>query len=166
MSGFLTIVLVIVSIVIVFVVIMQPSKDGGLGGLSNGGAADSVLGTGGNAFLTKATWWLMAIFLISSLALAKRETSARIAKESAINKKSAIEEIDLKGDTPDASGAALKSATTDAEKKAAAKTEETTKKVETAVEGLKKEVETKKADAEKVEAPKVELPKVETPATK
>ncbi|MCM8530341.1 MAG: preprotein translocase subunit SecG, partial [Lentisphaeraceae bacterium] len=126
MSGFLTIVLVIVSIVIVFVVIMQPSKDGGLGGLSNGGAADSVLGTGGNAFLTKATWMLMAIFLISSLALAKRETSARIAKESAINKKSAIEEIDLKDDAPEATDV-LKSATTDAENKAAAKTEEATK---------------------------------------
>jgi preprotein translocase subunit SecG len=100
MSSILTVVLVIVSIIIVFVVIMQPSKDGGLGGLSNGGVTDSVFGAGRNEFLAKATWYLMAIFLISTLVLAKHETKLQKEREYEKSTKSQAEEIALEEAAP------------------------------------------------------------------
>ena len=148
MSGFLTLVLVIISIVIVIAVIMQPSKDGGLGGLASGGVTDSVFGAGRNEFLTKATWILMVIFLAGSLALAKMETSQRLAKENEVNKKSAAEEIDLGEDKT-------------AEPKAAI--EATGENVDPKVEDKKEEASTEvKPEAEKAEE---EAPKVDPPAT-
>ena len=144
MSGFLTLVLVIVSIVIVIAVIMQPSKDGGLGGLASGGVTDSVFGAGRNEFLTKATWGLMVVFLIGSLTLAKMETSQRLAKESEINKKSAAEEIDL-SEAPAEPKAEVKAAGETLEKKVEEATEKATE--------VKPEVEKAKEEAPKVEPP-------------
>ena len=93
MSTFLTIIIVISAILIVFAVIMQPSKDGGLGGLASGGVTDSVFGTNRNEFLAKTTWWLMAIFLISSIVLAKHRTTEHEENEAEINTRSDIEEM-------------------------------------------------------------------------
>lgn len=94
MSLFLTIIIVISAILIVFAVIMQPSKDGGLSGLTSGGVTDSVFGTGRNEFLTKTTWWLLAIFLLSCLVLAKTKTREHNEKELNINTRSVIETVD------------------------------------------------------------------------
>ncbi|MCH2204815.1 MAG: preprotein translocase subunit SecG [Lentisphaerales bacterium] len=146
MSGFLTFVLVIVSIVIVIAVIMQPSKDGGLGGLASGGVTDSVFGAGRNEFLTKATWVLMVVFLAGSLALAKMETSQRLAKESEVNKKSAAEEIDLGDDIT----AEPKSAIESTGENVAPKVEE---KIEEVAPVAKPEAEKAKEEAPKVEPP-------------
>ena len=91
MDTFLTATIVITAIILTFIIIMQPSKDGGLGGLSSGGVTDSVFGTGRNEFLTKLTWVLMIVFLSASLGLAKSITEANSAKEEAMAVKSAGE---------------------------------------------------------------------------
>jgi protein translocase SecG subunit len=93
MSAFLITVIVVCAIIITIIVIMQPSKDSGMAGLSSGGGVtDSVFGAGRNEFLTKATWWLMAIFLISSVALAKHQTRERIETDNRLKKKSVLEQ--------------------------------------------------------------------------
>ena len=152
MIGFLTFVLVIISVVIVVAVIMQPSKDGGLGGLASGGVTDSVFGAGRNEFLTKATWGLMVVFLAGSLALAKMETNQRLAKESEINKKSAAEEIDL-SEATEAPKEEIKATADSIEKKVEEATTDVKEKAEETASEVKDAVE-----AVKEEAPKVELP--------
>jgi len=137
MSGFLTAVIIISAIFIVIAVIMQPSKDGGLGGLASGGVTDSVFGTNRNEFLAKTTWWLMAIFLISSLVLAKHKTREHNEKEREINTRSMAEEVNTKKadtnleDAKEDTGKALEEA-----KKELKTTEE---KVDKTVEEIKKE---------------------------
>ena len=146
MDVFLTTVIVISAILIVFAVIMQPSKDGGLGGLASGGVTDSVFGTNRNEFLAKTTWWLMAIFLISSIVLAKHKTRTHNEKEAEINTRSKAEEVsDSKVED------ALNKAKADAD---ATKTDATTKvddvkkEADAETEEIKKEAEEVKSDAE------------------
>ena len=91
MSIFLTAIIVITALIIIFVVIMQPSKDGGLGGLASGGVTDSVFGAGRNEFLAKATWVLLIIFLVTSVALAKHITTEKDALEREQTQKSEAE---------------------------------------------------------------------------
>jgi len=134
MSTFLTVVIVISAIFIVFAVILQPSKDGGLGGLASGGVTDSVFGTNRNEFLAKTTWWLMAIFLISSIVLAKHRTTEHEENEAEINTRSNIEEM---GDSKSTDSVIKK----DAE---AAKGE-----VEKKLDGAKKDAEAAKGEVEK-----------------
>ena len=146
MDVFLTTVIVISAILIVFAVIMQPSKDGGLGGLASGGVTDSVFGTNRNEFLAKTTWWLMAIFLISSIVLAKHKTRTHNEKEAEINTRSKAGEVsDSKVED------ALNKAKADAD---ATKTDATTKvddvkkEADAKTEEIKKEAEEVKSDAE------------------
>ena len=92
MDGILMALIVVCAIIVTIIVIMQPSKDGGLGGLASGGVTGSVLGAGRNEFLAKATWWLFAIFLISSIALARHQTNEIEKKQRDIATKSVVEE--------------------------------------------------------------------------
>lgn len=144
MSGFLTAVIVISAIFIVFAVIMQPSKDGGLGGLASGGVTDSVFGTNRNEFLAKTTWWLLAIFLISSLVLAKHKTREHNEREQEINTRSKVEEASEKKVVPSIE---------DSKKNTENKSEEIEKKVENTLEQIKKEAQEleKKAEGSKEE---------------
>lgn len=146
MDVFLTTVIVISAILIVFAVIMQPSKDGGLGGLASGGVTDSVFGTNRNDFLAKTTWWLMAIFLISSIVLAKHKTRTHNEKEAEINTRSKAEEVsDSKiEDALNKAKSAAEAEKTDAEGKAVEVKEE----VDAKAEEIKKDAEAVKSDLE------------------
>ncbi len=55
---------------------------------------DSVCGTGRNEFLTKTTWWLLVIFLVSSLVLAKTKTREHNDNELKINTPGAVEAVE------------------------------------------------------------------------
>ena len=157
MSGFLLTIIVLCAVIITVAVIMQPSKDGGLGGLASGGVTDSVFGANRNEFLAKATWWLMAIFLISSIALAKHQTAQRDAAHEKLNKKSSIEtdEGTTKGsniqgadspkDAADKLKDILKDKTDDAEKS----TDDAEKKLDETKSDIEKKVDEAKEDVEK-----------------
>lgn len=74
MFGILIILHVLISIGLILVVLMQSGKGGGLSGAfggGGGGGSQSVFGGAGAAtFLNKATVWLAAAFMVSSLLLA------------------------------------------------------------------------------------------------
>lgn len=161
MSGFLTAVIIISAIFIVIAVIMQPSKDGGLGGLASGGVTDSVFGTNRNEFLAKTTWWLLAIFLISSLVLAKHKTREHNEKEKEINTRSMAEEVSATKkadvnleDAKENVDKALKEATDDlkkSENKTGNLVEEIKNDAVTVEEKVEKTVEEIKKEALKIE---------------
>jgi preprotein translocase subunit SecG len=62
---------VIVSVLMCLVVLMQKSKQEGLGAAFGGGMMTDIMGTGTSAFLVRATIWLAALFFIFSIALAR-----------------------------------------------------------------------------------------------
>lgn len=84
MYTFLVVIYVLIGILVVFSILIQPSKGSDLGGVFGGGAAQSLLGaTGGKALIVKITAGLFAAFVLLSLVLAiKRPSSgSRIQKQ-------------------------------------------------------------------------------------
>ena len=66
---FLYALVVVVSLLLIGVILIQPSKSGGMGA-AFGGIGESVFGGKTGSHLTKATVWMIAIFLILTLGLA------------------------------------------------------------------------------------------------
>jgi preprotein translocase subunit SecG len=82
----LTVVHVLITLTLIFLVLLQDSKGGGLGGLS-GGNANTLLGaTGATTLAAKFTRWTAVAFAISCLSL---------AVVSSKSKKSVIDDIPL-----------------------------------------------------------------------
>ncbi len=71
---------VVVCLLMILVVLMQRSKQEGLGTTFGGGVTRELLGAGASAFLVKTTVWLAALFFILSISLA-RLYSHRVALE-------------------------------------------------------------------------------------
>ena len=67
--GILTFVLILVSIFLVLVVLMQKSKDGGMGAALGGGAAEAAFGADTSNVLTQATKYLAITFFILAFGL-------------------------------------------------------------------------------------------------
>ena len=72
MFGFLVVIHILVSIImIVFILLQDPKGGGALGMLGGGGGSKSLFGsTGANQFLINVTKWTAIIFAITSIALA------------------------------------------------------------------------------------------------
>ena len=66
---FLYVLVVIISLLLIGIILIQPSKAGGLGA-AFGGVGESVFGAQAGSHLTKATVIMTAVFLILSLILA------------------------------------------------------------------------------------------------
>lgn len=66
---FLYALVVVVALLLIGVILIQPSKSGGMGA-AFGGIGESVFGGKTGSHLTKATVWMTAIFLILTLGLA------------------------------------------------------------------------------------------------
>lgn len=66
---FLYALVVMVSLLLIGLILIQPSKSGGMGA-AFGGIGESMFGGKAGSHLTKATVWLTAIFLVLALALA------------------------------------------------------------------------------------------------
>src|ERR1700735_2003230 len=62
---------IIICVLMCFVVLMQRSKQEGLGAAFGGGFTDSVWGAQTSQVLVKATVWLAALFFILSISLAR-----------------------------------------------------------------------------------------------
>ena len=67
--GILTFVLILVSIFLVLVVLMQKSKDGGMGAALGGGAAEAAFGADTSNVLTQATKYLAITFFVLAFGL-------------------------------------------------------------------------------------------------
>lgn len=67
--GILTFVLILVSLFIVLVVLMQKSKDGGMGAALGGGAAEAAFGADTGNVLSKSTIYASILFFILAFAL-------------------------------------------------------------------------------------------------
>jgi preprotein translocase subunit SecG len=76
MATFITIVHVFVCLVLMFVVLIQQGKGGGMGSAFGGSASAQVFGgSGAGNLLTRATAICAAIFMITSVALAHEASS-------------------------------------------------------------------------------------------
>ncbi len=67
--GFLTVVHLLVAALMVVLVLMQKSKDQGVGAAFGGGMTDTMFGAGTTSALVRMTIWCACIFLAGSLVL-------------------------------------------------------------------------------------------------
>lgn len=78
MTTFLLVFHVIICTVLVFVVLIQSGKDGGIGMMSGGGTSQSVFGSSGGAnFFTKFTSATAALFMLTSIGLTVTKSGKR-----------------------------------------------------------------------------------------
>ncbi|OIO39674.1 MAG: preprotein translocase subunit SecG [Candidatus Omnitrophica bacterium CG1_02_49_10] len=89
---------VIVAFVLIFVILLQAGKGGGLSESFGGGFAKDVLGTSAETFLTKATSVCAILFLITSLSL----TVLSLNRRSSVMEKISLDEKPVSGETADA----------------------------------------------------------------
>jgi preprotein translocase subunit SecG len=68
--GFLTVVQILVAIFLIIIVLMQKSKDQGVGAAFGGATTEAVFGAGTTTALVRMTIWCACIFLGCSLVLA------------------------------------------------------------------------------------------------
>ena len=66
---FLYALVVVISLLLIGLILVQPSKSGGMGA-AFGGVGESVFGGKAGSHLTKATVWMTALFFVLCLALA------------------------------------------------------------------------------------------------
>lgn len=78
MNGLLTTIIIILGLALMGAILLQPgSKGGGLGSSFGGGGANSAFGAqGATPFLAKATYWIAALFLGTTLFVEYTVTSA------------------------------------------------------------------------------------------
>jgi len=72
---------VIVCALMCLIVLMQRSKQEGLGAAFGGNITSELLGTGTSAFLVRATVWLAALFFILSIGLARLYSQRAVQME-------------------------------------------------------------------------------------
>jgi preprotein translocase subunit SecG len=67
--GILTFILILVSLVLVLIVLMQKSKDGGMGATLGGGMAEATFGAETGNVLSRSTIYAAILFFVLALAL-------------------------------------------------------------------------------------------------
>ena len=67
--GILTFILILVSVFLVLIVLMQKSKDGGIGSALGGGAAEAAFGADTNKVLVQATKYSAILFFVLAFLL-------------------------------------------------------------------------------------------------
>jgi preprotein translocase subunit SecG len=78
MLTFLTVLHVIITVSLIFLVLIQDSKGGGMGAFGGGGNSNSVLGaTGATTLAAKMTQWFAVAFAISCIALAMNSSRSK-----------------------------------------------------------------------------------------
>ena len=76
LDGFLKVVHILVCVILIFVVLLQQGKGGGMGAAFGGNQAAQVFGgSGAGNILTRATAIAATIFMLTSVALAYRSSS-------------------------------------------------------------------------------------------
>ena len=98
---FLYALVVVISLLLIGLILIQPSKSGGMGA-AFGGIGESMFGGKAGSHLTKATVWLTAVFMILALALAvlighgfrMESTDSGIARELAAVKTAKVKKVE------------------------------------------------------------------------
>jgi preprotein translocase subunit SecG len=95
MLAFLTSVHVLLCVFMIFVILLQPGKDAGMGAALGGGAATSAFGgRGAVTFLSRVTAVCAGLFFLTSLALSfqgmRTSVAARAAAKAAAPKTQAV----------------------------------------------------------------------------
>jgi len=86
MLAFLTSVHVLLCIFMIFVILLQPGKDAGMGAALGGGAATSAFGgRGAVTFLSRVTAVCAGLFFLTSLALSFQGMRTSVAARAAAN---------------------------------------------------------------------------------
>ncbi len=99
--GFLTVIHLLVAALMVVLVLMQKSKDQGVGAAFGGGMTDTMFGAGTTSALVRMTIWCACIFLAGSLVL-----SVLHAKRNAGRSGSLMEKV-IEGEPAGATAPAL-----------------------------------------------------------
>lgn len=68
--GFLLFVFIVVGLLLILAILMQRSKQDGLGAAFGGGLTETVFGAQTSSVLVKFTSWLIGIFFVTAIALA------------------------------------------------------------------------------------------------
>ena len=131
---FLYALVVVVSLLLIGLILIQPSKSGGMGA-AFGGIGESMFGGKAGSHLTKATVWLTAVFMVLALLLAvlighgyrMESTDSGVARELAASGKKAEKAGAVKAAPVKKAAAKAASAKKAAEKSAPAKTTENKK---------------------------------------
>src|ERR1700712_749480 len=88
MLTFVTIVHVLLCVFMIFVILLQPGKDAGMGAALGGGAATSAFGgRGAVTFLSKITAICAGLFFVTSLGLSFVGLKRSVASSVAVSKK-------------------------------------------------------------------------------
>lgn len=122
---FLYALVVVVSLLLIGLILIQPSKSGGMGA-AFGGIGESVFGGKAGSHLTKATVWLTAVFMVLALVLAvlighgyrMESADSGVARELSAEK-TAVKAVENKAPVKAVAKAETKAAAKDAAKKAA-----------------------------------------------
>ena len=110
---------VILAVLLIALILVQPSKSGGGFGSAFGGLGESVFGAQAMSHLSKLTVWCISIFFVLTLASAIVAGHMRTADTSVVEEESSIA-LDITDDTAAAAEEAAKPAETTAETATAA----------------------------------------------
>lgn len=89
--GFLSFVLVLISLALIFLVLIQlPKKEAGIGVAFGGGATDALFGAGSGNVLTKATKYAATAFFVLALIVGMMQSN--LSKKSTLNFERAVEQ--------------------------------------------------------------------------
>lgn len=86
METFLTVIHVLVSVILIFVVLLQSGRGGGMGGALGGASSQIFGGRGAGNFLTRLTTGAAVIFFVTSLTLSMMSSRHRSVVERALKK--------------------------------------------------------------------------------
>ena len=94
MALFITILHIVLSILLILIILLQPSKGSDVGAAFGGGASSSMFGPrGAGSMLSRATTVVAVLFMFTSISLALRSTPDKLSGE--LDDQDVLEEIDL-----------------------------------------------------------------------
>lgn len=98
----LIVVHVLACLFLILVVLLQPGKGGGLGGITSPAAQQVFGGRGAGNFLTRTTWVIGTTFFVTSLSLAYLSTSQDTSLMKSNSKKTTVSDSLGRGHLPTA----------------------------------------------------------------
>lgn len=100
MGLFITILHIVLSILLILIILLQPSKGSDVGAAFGGGASSSMFGPrGAGSMLSRATTVVAVLFMFTSISLALRSTPDKLSGD--LDDQDVLEELDFGVETPE-----------------------------------------------------------------